>query len=48
MLSIRDSLALQRRYRLMWMDVPYEPGEVKVGSVVGRDAAYLNFNGSDK
>lgn len=26
----RDSLALQRRYRLMWMDVPYEPGEVKV------------------
>ena len=26
----QDSLALQRRYRLMWMDVPYEPGEVKV------------------
>lgn len=26
----KDSLALQRRYRLMWMDVPYEPGEVKV------------------
>lgn len=25
-----DSLALQRRYRLMWMDVPYEPGEIKV------------------
>ncbi len=22
--------SLQRRYRLMWMDVPYEPGEVKV------------------
>ena len=26
----QDSFALQRRYRLMWMDVPYEPGEVKV------------------
>lgn len=26
----KDSLWLQRRYRLMWMDVPYEPGEVKV------------------
>ena len=26
----KDTLALQRRYRLMWMDVPYEPGEVKV------------------
>ena len=26
----KDSLALQRRYRLMWMDVPYEPGELKV------------------
>ena len=26
----KDSLALQRRYRLMWMDVPYEPGEIKV------------------
>ena len=26
----KDALALQRRYRLMWMDVPYEPGEVKV------------------
>ena len=21
---------MQRRYRLMWMDVPYEPGELKV------------------
>lgn len=29
-LAGKDSLALQRRYRLMWMDVPYEPGEVKV------------------
>lgn len=29
-LSGKDSLALQRRYRLMWMDVPYEPGELKV------------------
>mgnify|MGYP000606315083 FL=1 len=28
--KVKDSLALQRRYRLMWMDVPYEPGEVKV------------------
>lgn len=26
----KDSLALQRRYRLMWMDVPYAPGEIKV------------------
>ncbi len=26
----KDSLALQRRYRLMWMDVPYEAGELKV------------------
>lgn len=26
----KDSLALQRRYRLMWMEVPYEPGELKV------------------
>lgn len=26
----KDSLALQRRYRLIWMDVPYEPGEIKV------------------
>ena len=26
----KDSLWLQRRYRLMWLDVPYEPGEVKV------------------
>ena len=26
----KDSLALQRRYRLVWMDVPYEPGELKV------------------
>ena len=25
-----DSLWLQRRYRLMWMDVKYEPGEIKV------------------
>jgi len=25
-----DSLWLQRRYRLMWTEVPYEPGEVKV------------------
>lgn len=25
-----DSLATLRRYRLMWMDVKYEPGEVKV------------------
>ena len=32
----KDSLALQRRYRLMWMDVPYEPGELKV---VAYDAA---------
>lgn len=29
-LSGKDSLALQHRYRLMWMDVPYEPGELKV------------------
>ena len=26
----KDSLALQRRYRLMWMDVDYQPGELKV------------------
>ena len=26
----KDSLWLQRRYRLMWLDVPYEPGEVRV------------------
>ena len=26
----KDSLWLQRRYRLMWMDVVYEPGELKV------------------
>lgn len=26
----KDSLALQRRYRLMWMDAIYQPGEVKV------------------
>ena len=26
----KDALALPRSYRLMWMDVPYEPGEVKV------------------
>lgn len=26
----KDSLWLQRRYRLMWMDVPYEAGELKV------------------
>lgn len=26
----KDSLALQRRYRLVWMEVPYEPGELKV------------------
>ena len=32
----KDSLALQRRYRLMWMNVPYEPGELKV---VAYDAA---------
>lgn len=25
-----DSLALQRRYRLMWNDVVYQPGEIKV------------------
>lgn len=25
-----DSLWLQRRFRLMWLDVPYEPGELKV------------------
>lgn len=29
-LAAKDPLALQRRYRLMWMDVPYQPGEVKV------------------
>lgn len=32
----KDSLALQCRYRLMWMNVPYEPGELKV---VAYDAA---------
>ncbi|MDO4164268.1 MAG: glycoside hydrolase family 2 TIM barrel-domain containing protein [Bacteroides sp.] len=32
----KDPLWLQRRFRLMWMDVPYEPGEVKV---VAYDAA---------
>lgn len=26
----KDSLWLQRRYRLMWTNVPYEPGELKV------------------
>ncbi len=26
----KDSLALQRRYRLMWMGVDYQPGELKV------------------
>lgn len=26
----KDSLALERRYRLIWMAVPYEPGELKV------------------
>ncbi|MBQ8225774.1 MAG: DUF4982 domain-containing protein [Bacteroides sp.] len=26
----KDPLWLQRRYRLMWMDVPYEAGELKV------------------
>lgn len=31
-----DSLALLRRYRLMWMDAVYQPGEVKV---VAYDAA---------
>lgn len=30
MLVGKDSLALQRRYRLMWMEVPYEAGEMKV------------------
>lgn len=29
-LKEKDALWLQRRYRLMWMDVPYEPGELKV------------------
>lgn len=29
-LEKKDPLALQRRYRLMWMDVPYEAGELKV------------------
>lgn len=29
-LAGKDSLALQRRYRLIWTDVPYEPGELKV------------------
>ena len=28
--SSADSLALLRRYRLMWMDAVYEPGEIKV------------------
>ncbi len=28
--EMEDGLALQQRYRLMWMDVVYEPGEVKV------------------
>ncbi len=28
--DMEDNLALQKRYRLMWMDVVYEPGEVKV------------------
>ena len=28
--SSTDSLALQKRYRLMWNDVIYQPGEVKV------------------
>lgn len=32
----KDPFALQRRYRLMWMNVPYEPGELKV---VAYDAA---------
>lgn len=26
----KDTFALLRRYRLMWMDVSYEPGEIKV------------------
>jgi len=26
----KDAMWLQRRYRLMWLDVPYEPGEIKV------------------
>lgn len=26
----KDPFALLRRYRLMWMEVPYEPGELKV------------------
>lgn len=29
-LKEKDALWLQRRYRLMWMDVPYEAGELKV------------------
>ena len=29
-LKENDALWLQRRYRLMWMDVPYEAGELKV------------------
>ena len=29
-LQEKDPFWLQRRYRLMWTDVPYEPGEVKV------------------
>lgn len=29
-LKEKDALWLQRRYRLMWMDVLYEPGELKV------------------
>ena len=28
--DVGDSLWLQRRYRLMWTDVRYEPGEIKV------------------
>ncbi len=31
----KDSLWLQRRYRLMWTDVPYEPGELKVAAYDG-------------
>ena len=37
----QDSLWLQRRYRLMWTEVPYEPGELKVVAYdgQGREAA---------
>ena len=28
--AAQKSFERQKRYRLMWMDVPYEPGEVKV------------------